>query len=169
VYGIQALGVGWQYDDIPPYGRHTAGFASTLKFDLGSQTAGRTLTKATLRLRVSTIRQDFAITPQILVNAFTGDWNPATLTWNNCMGLGIHTPGEVQAAAPSTVGSLLDFDVTTIVRNWASGAWANYGLRLWVNQHPDPGGRPSVGTTYFDSLETASEPIHRPQLIIEYQ
>ena len=158
-----------RYGDIPPYGRHTAGFASTLKFDLGSQPPGRTVTKATLRLHVRTVRQDFAITPQILVSAFMGDWNPATLTWNICSALGTQTTGEAQATAPSAVGAPIDFDVTTIIRNWASGTWPNFGLRLWVNQHPDPGGRESVGTTVFDSLETASEPGSRPQLIIEYQ
>jgi len=78
------------------------------------------------------------------------------------------TAGEAQAAAPSDMGTPLDFDVTTIVRNWASGLWSNYGLMVMVDESY-PGYTPSNGLTGFQSLESARTPNERPQLIIEFQ
>jgi hypothetical protein len=55
--------------------------------------------------------------------------------------------GEVQVASPNSTAPL-DFDVTTIVQNWASGSWRNYGLSIMTEPYADPG-YDSWGSTGF--------------------
>ena len=105
---------------------------------------------------------------QLRANAFTTDWDPVSLSWNVWASLGYQSDGEARAAAPNSLAPPVDFDVTTIVRNWASGAWKNYGLRLAADTYSDPGGD-SYGITNFYSLVRYDRPDQRPQLIIEYQ
>ena len=117
--------------------RSAYGTASALKFDLPAQVTGRTVTKATLRLAVYEVRRDIqwngptaTMAIQLRANAFTTDWDPVSMSWNVWASLGYQSDGEARAAAPNSLAPPVDFDVTTIVRNWASGAWKNYGLRL---------------------------------------
>jgi hypothetical protein len=114
------------------------------------------------------LRGDFGITSQIRVNAFSTDWNPSTLTYNTWASLYAYTSGKTRQAAPSDSVLPLEFDVTTIVRNWASGTFNNYGLRIMVNP-VCPGDTPSLGTTYFQSLETHTSSTTRPHLTINFQ
>jgi hypothetical protein len=165
VFSGSYLMAGWNYGWLTP--DNIQGTASAFKFDVQSQIAGRAVAKATLRLYVQFVREDFKITPQIGVSVLD-DWSPNTLTWNIWVGLGRQAAGEAQAAAPSDMGAPLDFDVTTIVRNWASGLWSNYGLTVMVNESY-PGYTPSNGLTGFQSLETARTQNQRPQLIIDFQ
>ena len=74
----------------------------------------------------------------------------------------------VAASTVATAGVSLQQSLTTLVRNWASGAFRNYGLRVMVNPLY-PGYTPSLGTTYFQSLETHDAPDRRPQLLITFQ
>jgi hypothetical protein len=157
------VGVGWQTNE---YG--TVGTGGALKFDFASQTAGRIVKKATFRLYVTDVPPpEVTVRPQIRVNAFASPWDPAALTWNIWAALECHATGEAQAPAPSGLGAL-DFDVTTIVQNWASGTWPNYGLKLMVDK-PDPAMMPRIGGTWFQSLEVYSASTARPQIIIEFQ
>jgi hypothetical protein len=165
--------VGWSYwlrtADLPAPARAYSGSGSAVMFDVGSL-AGRGVTRATLRLLVTTAKQDPKVAPQIKVNAFTGSWDTKTLSWNVWASIGFQTSGEAQIAAPSNTGPV-DWDVTTIVRNWASGAWRNYGLKLSVDRYPDPGGYDSWAIIVFcgSSLASWKPDCQRPQLIIEYQ
>jgi len=149
--------------------------ASALKFDLPVQVTGRTVTKATLRLAVFEVRRDIqwngptaTMNIQLRANAFTTDWDPASMSWNVWTSLGYQSDGEARAAAPNSLATPVDFNVTTIVRNWASGAWKNYGLRLAADTYSDPGGD-SYGISNFYSSVKYDRPDQRPQLIIEYQ
>jgi hypothetical protein len=105
---------------------------------------------------------------QLRANAFTTDWDPASMSWNVWAALGYQSGGEARAAAPNSLAPPVDFDVTTIVRNWASGAWKNYGLRLAADTYSDPGGD-SYGISNFYSTARYERADQRPQLIIEYQ
>ena len=149
--------------------------ASALKFDLPVQVTGRTVTKATLRLAVFEVRRDIqwngptaTMAIQLRANAFTTDWDPVSMSWNAWTSLGYQSDGEARAAAPNSLATPVDFNVTTIVRNWASGAWTNYGLRLAADTYSDPGGD-SYGISNFYSSVKYDRPDQRPQLIIEYQ
>jgi hypothetical protein len=155
--------------------RYAHATASALKFDLPAQITGRTVTKATLRLTVYEVRRDIqwngptaTMDIQLRSNAFMSDWDPASLSWNVWASLGYQSAGESRAAAPNSLSPPVDFDVTTIVRNWASGVWKNYGLRLAADTYTDPGGD-SYGMSGFYGSVKHDTPEQRPQLIIEYQ
>jgi len=156
------IGAGWQSNE---YG--TVGTGTVFKSDLPSQVNGRTIAKATLRLYVSDPPREVLATPQLRLSAFAADWSPSAITWNICTALACHATGEVRVAAPSSPGPL-DFDVTTIVANWVSGTWNNYGLRLMVDQ-PAAGMMGRIATTWFYSLEYNNTADERPKLIVEYQ
>jgi hypothetical protein len=154
--------------------RYAHATASALKFDLPAQITGRTVTKATLRLTVYEVRRDIqwngptaTMDIQIRANAFMSDWDPASLSWNLWASLGYQSAGESRAAAPNSLAPPVDFDVTTIVRNWASGGWKNYGLRLAADTYSDPGGDTYGNSGFYGSVKYDT-PEQRPQLIIEY-
>jgi len=156
------IGAGWQSNE---YG--TVGTGTVFKFELPSQITGRTITKATLRLTVWGPPTEFPARPQLRLSAFAADWISGAITWNICTALACHATGEVLVPAPTGNGPL-DFDVTTIVANWVSGTWNNYGLRLMVDQ-PAPGMMGRIATTWFYSLEYNNTTDERPKLIVEYQ
>ena len=142
--------------------------AVALLFDVQTQISGRDVARATLRLYVHTVRADLSVTPLIRVSAFSSLWNPVTLTWNAWQTLQFQTSGTSAREAPSIQSLPFDLDVTTIVRNWASGSWLNYGFRIDFLDHAYPG-RTSLQKTRFQSLESFVDPNRRPQLIVEFQ
>jgi len=156
------IGAGWTSNE---YG--TVGTGTVFKFELPSQITGRTISKATLRLSVNGPPTEFPATPQLRLSAFAADWSPSAITWNICTALACHAAGEVLVPAPTASGPL-DFDVTAIVANWASGTWNNYGLKLMADQ-PAPGMMGRIATTWFYSLEYNNTAEERPKLIVEYQ
>ena len=157
-----AIGAGWQSNE---YG--TFGMGTVFKVDLPSQITARTITKATFRLTVTDVPTEFPIRPQLRLSAFANDWSPSTITWNICTVLACHAAGEALVPAPTGEGPL-DFDVTTVVANWVSGTWSNYGLRLMVDQ-PSAGMMGRIAGTWFYSLEYYNTAEERPKLIVEYQ
>jgi hypothetical protein len=171
------ISVGHVFDSVHGT-RHAVTAASALKFDLPAQVNGRTVTKATLRLSTSDVRLDVAgrtgptatMDIRLRANAFMSDWDPASFSWNDWASLGYQSAGEARAAAPSSLWPPVDFDVTTIVRNWASGAWKNYGLRLAADTYTDPGGD-SYGITNFYGYRSVEfgPGASPPLLIIEYR
>jgi hypothetical protein len=161
------LAVGTDYIGTAP-GTETVEAASALLFDVQTLIAGRTVVRATLRLFVQTPRGDLSVTPLVRVSAFASMWNPITLTWNAWRTLLVQPAGTAVLEAPSSPSVPVDFDVTTIVGNWASSAWGNYGLQIDFLNHVYPGST-SLQTTRFQSLEQFADPSRRPQLIIEFQ
>ena len=167
VYFDTPLAVGADYIGAPP-GYETIQAASAVLFDVQSQIAGRNIVRATLRLFVHTPRGDLSVTPLVRVSAFASLWNPATLTWNAWQTMQVHATGTAVQDAPSSPAIPVDLDVTTIVRNWASSTWNNYGLQIDSLNHPYPGST-SLQTTRFQSLEQFFDLTRRPLLIIEFQ
>jgi hypothetical protein len=141
VYFDSPLAVGTDYVGPPP-GYETIQAASAVLFDVQSQIAGRNIVRATLRLFVHTPRGDLSVTPLVRVSAFASLWNPATLTWNAWQTMQVQATGTAVQDAPPSPAIPADFDVTTIVRNWASSTWNNYGLQIDPLNHSYPGGRP---------------------------
>jgi hypothetical protein len=157
--------VGWGYELGENNVVSSIGWGLGFRFDVQSQIAGREISKAVLRLDALWIRPDLSVTPQIRVSAFSSDWTPP-LNWNIWAGLTCHAAGEAQAPAPSSTGPL-DFDITEIARNWASGTRANYGLKAMVDDsYP---GRASNGITSFQSLGSNHSEAERPRLIITFK
>jgi len=155
------------------YVRNASGYdtreaASALLFDVQAQIAGRDISRATLRLYVHTLRADLSVTPLVRVSALASIWNPMTLTWNAWRTMQVHDAGTSTRTAPSSPSLPLDLDVTTIVRNWASGSWINWGLQVDFLGHVYPGST-SLQKTRFQSLEVNVDPSRRPQLIVEFQ
>ena len=166
------LDAGWNYWKRvePPHDRSWSGFAAALKFDL-APIARRTVTKATLRLYVLHAKRDPKIAPPIKLNALSTAWDPETITWNVLAGIPFHTSGESRVPTPSTTGPL-DWNVTDIVRNWASGAWGNYGLRMSVDRYPDPGYESWASISVCATAgvgDILSPECQRPVLIIDCQ
>jgi hypothetical protein len=157
--------------------RYRTSYGSALKFDLPAQVAGRTVTKATLSLYTQQLRNDITeVNPngptasmniQLRASAFVDNWDPSSLSWNVWASLGVQSAGEGLAYAPNQMGPV-NFDVTVIVRNWASGTWPNRGIKLAADLYPDPG-VDSWGATQFYSPSRYDRQDHRPQLIIDYQ
>ncbi len=168
VFPNQALMVGYDYLPLPNGAHDVQVGASAIKFDVQSRIANRSIAKATLRIYVFALRGDFSITPQIRVRALATDWSPATLTYNKFTNLQYYLSGQVTMNAPSNGVIPLDFDVTTIVRNWASGVFQNFGFQL-IPVFYEYFGRTSLGATLFQSLEYNYGSNQRPQLIIEFQ
>jgi len=167
VYPDTPLAVGVDYlPRTSGYDTHEA--ASALLFDIQPQIAGRLITRATLRLYVLTVRGDLAVMPQIRVSAFATLWNPAILTWNAWQTMQVQPTGTAIQSAPASAAAPVDFDVTTIVRNWASGTWLNYGLQIDGLAHYYPASL-SLQTTRFQSLERFDDLSRRPRLIVEFQ
>jgi hypothetical protein len=167
VYGSSPLAVGYDFQAKPSGYDSILGVAA-LRFDVQSQIQGRGIARATLRVFVHTLRGDLSAMPLIRVNAFASDWNPFILTWNAWQTMQVQDTGAATLPAPSSSAAPLDFDVTTIVRNWASWTWGNYGFQLYPLNHSYPG-TTSLQTTLFQSLESYRAADERPQLIIEFQ
>jgi hypothetical protein len=167
VFGSSPLAVGYDFQ-ARPSGYDYAVSVGAVRFDVQSQIQGRGIARATLRVFVHTLRGDLSAMPLIRVNAFASDWNPFILTWNAWQTLQVQDAGAVTQPAPSSAAVPLDFDVTAIVRNWASSTWGNYGFQLYPLNHSYPG-TTSLQTTLFQSLESFHIADERPQLIIEFQ
>lgn len=167
VYAGDPLDVGFDYVSSGAGYEHTEA-AAALHFGVQPQIAGRGIARATLRLYVHTLREDLAVTPRIRVSALASVWNPDALTWYAWKTLLAETAGASTLDAPSSSAVPLDFDVTTIVRNWASGIWNEHGLQIEPLNHAYPG-RTSLQTTRFQSLEQFADQAKRPRLIIEFE
>ena len=107
-------------------------------------------------------------------SALASAWNPATVTFNTLPQ--VYVAGGWQVPAPGAGGQQL-WNVTTIVQNWASGAWVNNGL--FVRQYPITDRLPTWGgvvydyqdqTTSYCSLEQSGGSIDWvPTLYVDYQ
>lgn len=98
---------------------------SALKFNVGSQIGGKTITRATLQLTPFIVADDDNTT--FYVAAFSAPWDTNTITLSHHPN--IHNAGQISVNAPSTTLPVV-WDVTEIVRNWATGTWANNGFMI---------------------------------------
>lgn len=135
-------------------------YRSALQFadpELREQMSGRSVDIATLRLYPdATLDTEMTYA----VNAFSGSWDPSTINWSN-------QPAYYGTLQSEQKAKLLDsepleFDITAIVQEWASGKWDNNGLIVrsisdLISLVAD-----------FESLETESTD-RQPQIYIKFK
>jgi hypothetical protein len=165
VYSNTDLAVGCNFS-IGPFVSDYSCAATALKFNVQSQIAGRAVQRAVLRLYPYILPADIGTTYRLA--AFTTDWNPATLTYNNVFTMNLWVAGQSQVTPPVTTAFPLEFDVTTIVRNWASGLWGNYGLFIDDTADTFPP-LTLLRSTFFESVEYNTGTARRPTLVIDLQ
>ena len=117
--------------------------SSAFRFDINNFIAGRTINKATLILWPYDLPGDF--TGTYAVNALANNWSGSTITFNNCPSY--YTGSVSTKGAPVSTAVSWNFDVTAIVRAWASGSMSNYGLLLRDYNIQAPGYSATEGST----------------------
>ena len=100
---------------------------------------------------------------QYAVNAIAGSWNTNTLTWNNQPNY--YLAGVATVNPPVTTVLPLQFDVTSIVRNWGNGTWANWGFILRNTNLTFPNAT-AFRATGIESLEYWFGWARRPQIYL---
>jgi len=127
-----------------------------VEFDLSALPAGASIVSATLSLFHSS-----NACPDCRYDVFrvTSAWEESTVTFNSAPTF------DSTAAASLIIGDgssnvFRDWDVTSLVAAWASGAFANHGL--WVEEIPVQGD----AIAYFDSSDSSAG--LEPRLTIEY-
>jgi hypothetical protein len=143
---------------------------SVLNFDT-SALAGHTVRSAVLQLTTCTVATAPAATAYAAYG-LAGSWSPATVTFNTLPQF--HSTNGYWNMAPTTAGAVVQWDITAIVQNWASGTWANNGIILMPYQSSPPPTAPASGsidhTTSFCSLESAANNASlAPVLVVDYQ
>jgi hypothetical protein len=160
------LEVGCNFSVLPYNSEYVCGEA-LMRFNVQSQIQGRTIVSAELRLYPYTIGADQQTSFRVAAVART--WSTTTVTFNSFHnGSEVYTSGQVQRAAPTTMALPFTLDVTTIVRNWANGSFANNGLLLWDTVASFPPYSVLRAVT-FDSAEWYASLGTRPQLVIRFQ
>jgi hypothetical protein len=175
IYNNSDLAVGsiWQWWPAFEYWSYDW-WASALFFPI-SQVSGRTIKSAVLRLYPRNDPDNVVADRSIKyeVRAYSSGWNPDTVTWNTAIGLTTHAEGAQQAYPPLTATLPMEFDVTSIVRQWASEAWPNQGFKLWM--YNNNYGNPNNYFGTFRALSICSREVYdgntnrRPQLVIDYE
>lgn len=147
------LGAG--YDNGSLYGS-TGRVRSYLRFDLSGLPADSIITSASLRVYQAGGRDYPSQTRPVTMYRVTGGWAESSLNWNN-------RPGYAESLGSwATTYDYLGWksvDVTSLARNWVSGATPNYGVVL-------VGPESTVG---IYRLFFARDDIRQAQLVINYQ
>lgn len=140
---------------------------SLLLFDLAA-VSGRNIVRAELRLQQLDGAVTFTPVRDLRLGAILESWNPATVNGNTSLSL---SATGVVTQQLSTVNVERAFDVTTIVRRWASGAQANNGFGIALANESIPTNLVTGAyamLNVFASRENTSA-ANRPELMIEVQ
>lgn len=130
------------------------GTTSYLKFNLGSLPANASVAKATLRLYVDAVEQPGTFDAYEIEHP----WTEGGLTASNAPGLGPSaTGGHPVNISGSTNNQFILLDITSVVKQWVSGAVPNNGLGLALTT--------TKGVFSFDSKEAVLTS-HEPELIV---
>ncbi len=155
-----AVGCNWV---VTGYGvENSVCAASLIYFDI-STVQGKTIISATLKLSVDTPP---ATLTNYQVEAIYKSWSNK-VTWETRPF--IYTGSAIPFK--SRYGTQpISINITSIVKDWANGAWNNYGVMLSPASfyNPNPG-QAALATTIFCSLNYCGDgETDYPQLIIEY-
>jgi hypothetical protein len=132
-----------------------------VKFDL-SAIAGRTVVSATLKLQTSLF--GVGIVPRTWhLHALASPWSPAAVNWDNAPQQYFITSQRANLVPPNFTGQIYNIDVTTTVRNWASGQWANNGFALGLDDVSFPY---VISVDPFEFYSNESAGGRGPQLIV---
>lgn len=123
-----------------------------IRFTIPS-TVGGTVTNAYLRME-----KQGGSTPQTRAYRVTSSWSSKNITWNTKPG---NSTTDVSTVAAADSGNWFKMGVTSIVRDWVSGARSNYGFVVKDNTESGT----SQWTTFYSS---DAESPHKPELHITY-
>lgn len=152
---------------ILPFGEEYVCGEALMRFPVQAQIAGRTIVSAELRLYARGIAPDQGTSFRL--GAVARTWSTTSVTFNSFHnGAEVYNSGQVERPAPTTAALPYTFDVTAIVRNWASGTFVNNGLLLWDTVAAFPP-LSLIRSVSFDSADSFADPAERPQLIIRLQ
>jgi hypothetical protein len=157
-YWNDDLGVGANYID-GLYWDSWLVWLSAIYFDVMNWIEGRTIEKATLKLRVEILPGDW--NTKYKVNPFTSGWNTYTITMNNAPSY--YTGYYALKDPPVTSAIPYEINITNIVQAWASGTIANNGVLIHDYNVSFPY-YTAYRSTIFYSLETAILDEYKPQL-----
>lgn len=145
-----------------------------MKFNLASIASSKTVTKATLRLYLSTLNPystGFTSTRAAMTleaHAATKAWNELQATWLlRILGSNWSTQGGDYSSTVSgsnllplgtVAGTWVEFDITQLAKDWVAGTTTNNGLVLVVKAN-------ALDQLVFSSRENAA---NQPQLVVSY-
>jgi uncharacterized repeat protein (TIGR02543 family) len=165
VYQNAYLGVGCNWMGLSYIGTQQFLCALSLAKFNSSTLAGKTIDSATLKLVVQSSGVGY-YPRNWLIRALATSWSPTTVTYNVVKNLNYYLASEIIQSPPTYSGQIYEINVTSIVQNWASGAWSNNGLLFGSQNYTFPYYTVSNDTFEFYSLEdTAGD---WPKLIVTY-
>jgi hypothetical protein len=139
-------------------------------FDLGPLPVPCTLSES--RLFLYFFDEDFtSVSPTLEAHHVTASWSESSATWNSrSAGTAWTSPGgdfaaeaDATAIVQAAAFGWISWDVTALVRQWRSGAVANFGVALL-----EPGDNTGTGgRKLFFSMQTSATPTdRRPHLSV---
>jgi uncharacterized repeat protein (TIGR01451 family) len=137
-----------------------------LYFDLSALPSGATINQATLHLWLASWQRPAGSNAPmtISVHPLNGGWEEDTVTWNKWPGHGEEVASiEVQPGPERWY----EFDVTTLVQQWVSGAITNNGFALIGDESVGYHDR-SFWSKECDPAKCGTNRERQPQLVIEY-
>lgn len=164
VFSNSDFGVGNNWSWMPFTGQDVVSYAAALWFDIQSQIQGRSIKSAILEAWVKVLPASWDTVYEAA--AFAYPWYGNQITYSNMPNT--YTVGVVSVSPPVTAALPVRWNITTIVRNWASGAWVNNGILLSDPNYVFPYGT-FYRATIFQSLEDYTDHNQRPKLVIEFQ
>ena len=131
---------------------------SLAKFSLSSVPAGASISSAKLYLRLGGWCRGTNTSPRtVTVYRNLSGWSESSVTWNT-------KPSYAEAVGSAAVGYTVDawysFDITGVVRSWASGSLPNYGVTI---RGPEGSGSDFAWFGFY-----TSESSYDPYLVITF-
>lgn len=146
-------------------GQHLSCARGLIKFNLATL-AGKTIQSATLRLTTSAHGVGSYRDPWY-VAASASAWSGAAVTWIN-YGEQTQPLSNSTQNAPTSAGQVFNLDQTTTVRNWQSGAYANHGFAMGLQQE-QLRGCSCISIDHFEFHSNEDTGGRGPKLIVTYR
>jgi hypothetical protein len=104
------------------------------------------------------------------ISAFSSSWNPATINYEILLTLNTYESHLSIISGPSGDNEWVVFDITGIVRQWASGAWANNGILVDDPDYEYPYYDVAGHATYcsIEGLGCSASCSNKPTILIEF-
>jgi len=150
------------YDPVSEPDPNTTATHVLIKWDVSAIHASDTVTSATLEMS----GWDYSDGPIEVYGIETGDWDEATITWNNWASTtqSLVFLGHMVSAGPAAASGPTIFSNSELadwVQKWVNGSQGNYGLILIMSEDGTPGG------DSFSSRDSLTYG-HAPQLKITH-
>jgi hypothetical protein len=129
-----------------------------IRFNTSKIPKNATVTKAYLYLYVEAVNQG---TDRYRIHRVTRSWNEATATWTTHGTAFSATISAVRSINSGMVGTVVRFDVTSLVAGWVEAPTRNFGLMVRASELAA-----HIGAVFG----TRQNPIrgHRPRLWVEW-